>query len=85
MFNHRRKTLPVLDAAHIIPFSENGPNISNGILLRTDIHTLFDKGYITIDENYIVEVSKNCMRITVMGKYIMLTMARNYLIYRITN
>ena len=53
------KTLPVLDAAHIKPFSENGPNISqNGILLRTDIHTLFDKGYITIDENYHVVVSK---------------------------
>lgn len=53
------KTLPVLDAAHIKPFSQDGPNVSrNGILLRTDIHTLFDKGYITIDENYIVEVSR---------------------------
>lgn len=53
------KTLPVLDVAHIKPFSQDGPNVSkNGILLRTDIHTLFDKGYITINENYIVEVSK---------------------------
>lgn len=62
---HRRcsitgeKTLPVLDAAHIKPISESGPNISqNGILLRTDIHTLFDKGYITINEDYQIEVSK---------------------------
>lgn len=62
---HRRcsitgeKTLPVLDAAHIKPFSENGPNTSqNGILLRTDIHTLYDKGYITIDEDYHIEVSR---------------------------
>ena len=53
------KTLPVLDAAHIKPFSENGPNTTqNGILLRTDIHTLYDKGYITINEGYQIEVSK---------------------------
>jgi putative restriction endonuclease len=38
---------------------ENGPNTSqNGILLRTDIHTLYDKGYIIIDEDYHIEVSK---------------------------
>ena len=53
------KTLPVLDAAHIKPFSENGPNVlQNGILLRTDIHTLYDKGYVTINEDYQIEVSK---------------------------
>lgn len=53
------KTLPVLDAAHIIPFSASGENtISNGILLRSDLHTLFDAGYITITETYHVEVSK---------------------------
>lgn len=62
---HRRcsitgeKTLPVLDAAHIKPFSEEGPNIvQNGLLLRTDIHKLFDKGYITVNDDYIIEVSK---------------------------
>lgn len=53
------KTLPVLDAAHIKPFSSNGPNTTNnGLLLRTDIHKLFDKGYITVNDEYIVEVSK---------------------------
>lgn len=52
------KTLPVLEAAHIRPYSENGPNkVSNGILLRSDIHTLFDNGYITISPNLHVEVS----------------------------
>jgi putative restriction endonuclease len=52
------KTLPVLEAAHIKPFAENGPNsIQNGILLRSDIHTLFDKGYITIAPDFHVEVS----------------------------
>lgn len=39
-----------LEAAHIIPFSEErGYAISNGILLRADIHTLFDLFLISID------------------------------------
>jgi len=53
------KTLPVLDASHIKPYSKDGPNTaSNGILLRQDIHTLFDRGYITINEDNIIEVSR---------------------------
>ena len=62
---HRRcaisgeKTLPVLEAAHIQPFSQQGPhNPNNGLLLRQDIHTLFDRGYLTISEDLHVEVSK---------------------------
>lgn len=44
------KTLPVLEAAHIQPFSQAGPNsVGNGLLLRSDLHKLFDKHYITID------------------------------------
>ena len=39
------KTLPVLEAAHVKPFSMNGENApENGVLLRSDIHTLFDAG-----------------------------------------
>lgn len=53
------KTLPVLEAAHIRPYSENGPHdIKNGLLLRSDIHTLFDDGYITINPDFAIEVSK---------------------------
>ena len=53
------KALPVLQAAHIKPFNEQGPNsINNGILLRSDLHILFDRGYITITPDYKVEVSK---------------------------
>ena len=52
------RTLPVLQAAHIKPFAQNGPNlIQNGILLRSDIHTLFDNGYLTISPDFHVEVS----------------------------
>lgn len=51
-------TLPVLEAAHILPFSENGPNeLSNGLLLRSDFHKLFDEGLITIKPDLTVRVS----------------------------
>ncbi len=53
------KTLPVLEAAHIKPYAESGPHfISNGLLLRSDLHKLFDSGYLTITSKYNVEVSK---------------------------
>lgn len=43
------KTLPILDAAHIKSYSSGGEHeIANGMLLRTDIHKLFDLGYVTI-------------------------------------
>lgn len=42
-------SLPVLDAAHIRPFGEGGEHdVRNGILLRTDIHRLFDQGLVTV-------------------------------------
>ena len=53
------RTLPVLEAAHIRPYAEEGPHlVSNGLLLRSDLHKLFDDGYITITEDLRVEVSK---------------------------
>jgi putative restriction endonuclease len=43
------KALPVLDAAHILPVAEGGQHRQdNGLLLRTDVHRLFDKGYVTV-------------------------------------
>jgi putative restriction endonuclease len=52
------KVLPALDAAHIKPYSSGGPHaVSNGILLRRDIHSVFDAGYVTIDEDFRFVVS----------------------------
>lgn len=52
------KTLPVLEAAHIKPYAESGPHfISNGLLLRSDLHKLFDGGYLTITSKLKIEVS----------------------------
>lgn len=42
----------VLEAAHIVPYQGKETNhIQNGLLLRTDIHTLFDLGLITINSD----------------------------------
>ncbi len=53
------RTLPVLQASHIQPYAAAGPNlVSNGMLLRSDLHILFDRGYMTVTPDYRVEVSK---------------------------
>jgi putative restriction endonuclease len=53
------KTLPALDAAHIKPYYESGEHlVSNGILLRRDLHALFDQGYVTINPSMKFEVSR---------------------------
>jgi putative restriction endonuclease len=46
------RTLPVLETAHIRPYASGGRHeLSNGLLLRSDLHTLFDQLYITIEPN----------------------------------
>lgn len=50
--------MPVLEAAHIKPYALSGPHfISNALLLRSDMHKLFDTGYMTITKDYKVEIS----------------------------
>jgi putative restriction endonuclease len=52
------RALPALEAAHIRPFSiEPEHYVANGILLRSDLHRLFDSGYMTITPQYRAEVS----------------------------
>ncbi len=42
-------SLPALEAAHIRPYSAGGDHrVSNGLLLRSDVHRLFDRGYVTV-------------------------------------
>ncbi len=50
--------LHVLDAAHIRPVAAQGSHSpSNGLLLRQDVHTLFDLGYLTVTPDFHLEVS----------------------------
>jgi len=53
------RTLPVLESAHIKPYALSGPhNVNNGLLLRSDLHKLFDLGYVTVTSDFRIEVSK---------------------------
>jgi putative restriction endonuclease len=52
------RALPALDAAHIRPFSDlKTHSVNNGLLLRSDVHRLFDSGYMTVTPEYRVEAS----------------------------
>jgi putative restriction endonuclease len=52
------KTLPVLQAAHIQSYASGGAHrVDNGLLLRSDLHTLFDRGYLTVTPAHRIEVS----------------------------
>lgn len=55
------KVPELIEAAHIYPHSESGQNnIANGILLRSDLHILFDCGLLCIDpENFNVIIDKS--------------------------
>lgn len=55
----QERTLPALEASHIKPFSQNGPHsVRNGVLLRSDLHRLFDLGYVTITDDFHFSVSR---------------------------
>lgn len=48
----------LIDACHIVPFSESyNDTISNGIALCPNLHRAFDRGLISVDEDYRVIVS----------------------------
>lgn len=54
----QERTLPALEAAHIRPYSDGGDHAArNGLLLRRDIHSLFDRGYVTVSTDMHFEVS----------------------------
>jgi HNH endonuclease len=50
-------TVEVLEAAHIVPYLGPETNkLQNGILLRSDLHTLFDLGLLSVSKTYEVTV-----------------------------
>lgn len=56
----REKVLPVLQAAHIRPVTAGGMHeVENGILVRSDVHTLFDLGYVTVTPDHRLHVSRH--------------------------
>jgi putative restriction endonuclease len=55
----QERTLPALEAAHIRPYGDGGEHEArNGLLLRRDIHSLFDTGYVMVTPDLYFEVSR---------------------------
>jgi putative restriction endonuclease len=64
------QSLPALEAAHIKPYGESGPHaVHNGLLLRSDVHRLFDSSYITVTPDYRIEVSRRLKEEFENGRY----------------
>ena len=52
------RTVPALEAAHIRPYSEHHDHsLTNGLLLRSDIHKLFDNGLVSVTPDRVFHVS----------------------------
>jgi len=48
---------PVLEAAHIRPYASGGMHrVDNGLLLRSDLHRLYDLGYVTVTPDHVFRV-----------------------------
>jgi putative restriction endonuclease len=63
------RTLPVLEAAHIHPFIEHGRHeVRNGILMRSDLHKLYDRGLVTVEPDLTFRVSRSIDRDYSNGK-----------------
>ncbi len=66
----QERTLPALEAAHIRPYSDGGEHEArNGLLLRRDIHSLFDAGYVTVTPDLRFEVSRRIREEFENGKH----------------
>jgi predicted restriction endonuclease len=57
--------IQTLEAAHIVPYNGPGTNHpANGLLLRADLHVLFDLGLIAVDPSTFTVILKNELRNT---------------------
>lgn len=50
--------LPALEAAHIRSYADGGRHlVANGMTLRSDLHRLYDRGYLGVDPDFRIRVS----------------------------
>jgi len=55
--------IQMVDACHIVPFSINqNDTIQNGISLSPNIHRAFDRGLLTINDDYLIRISPSINR-----------------------
>jgi putative restriction endonuclease len=49
-----------VQAAHIRPVSEDGPDsLRNGVALTGTVHWMFDRGLVSIDDDYTILIAKD--------------------------
>jgi putative restriction endonuclease len=66
----QERVLPVLEAAHIKPVAAGGTHrVDNGLLLRSDLHKLFDRGYVTVTPDHRIHVSRRLREDFHNGEY----------------
>ncbi len=59
----QQAALPALEAGHIRPVEEGGLNrVDNGLLMRSDLRSLFDLGFLSIDHDHRILVSATLTR-----------------------
>lgn len=59
---------PALEAAHILPYRGRHTNaVTNGLLLRADLHALFDRGHLAIEPTTMAVALAPPLRSTVYG------------------
>jgi putative restriction endonuclease len=63
-------TLLALEAAHIVPYSDErgSHDVRNGLLLRADFHRLFDAGLVTVNQDLRIKVSPKIREAWFNGK-----------------
>jgi putative restriction endonuclease len=62
-------TLLALEAAHIVPYAEEGGHdVRNGLLLRADFHRLFDAGLVSVTPDMTIRVSPRIREAWFNGK-----------------
>ena len=62
-------TVPVLQAAHIQAVHKSGDHqLQNGLLMRADMHILFDRGLIGVDADYRIRISPQIRESYLNGK-----------------
>ena len=63
-------TLMALEAAHIVPYSDEkgSHDVRNGLLLRADFHRLFDAGLVSVNQDLRIKVSPKIRETWFNGK-----------------
>lgn len=62
---------PEVEAAHILPVSENGPDtIKNGLALSGTVHWMFDRGLLSISDSHEILIARDAVEDRVLERLV---------------